>query len=643
MAEESKSKIIGEATKDILVSVDNNKIFASTDGYGICMGVALEAFLQSHGKQTSLSINYPENSPRYFWTEQNATILTTDPEQFDQVFVIGIPYNNWSPDLLEESEQNKNQILARISEKHENASLSIGALRHLRPEKNTETNTSPDDKTLELEMLLSQESEDEDVNLVTLARFAIKDPSLLQEIVDPDKFEHYETIALGVEVASRASLEWHHDNEDFPDRDEYLEAQQKESQKRLQHAIQRLKEKDWKYFESEAQKFRDQLELPTITLTPHEQNENPVIAFFDLNDLPIGLQALAVEESLRQTKAQFAVTVRYEPLVAKEKDYSLKVIKNWKYQDTQDLDLGKFALQGSRLTGSRRINTLVNTNPEMLTQVTKQVLLQLDPELNTVFEGTNTIAVVGFPNTGKSTVAEIIERYINILSGKEVARRIQEIDRAGITPDSYLNAIIHLAKLEDRLKKGKSVSLEVLEAAKSHLDQEVKIRQASKIPDWSETDIQEVRKLLDSLPDDQINLIDMPGGLPTRNEDGQIISVDINVPQIDHFLLSPKINGVLILGKNEDEIASWHNKLEIINQKRSTLGFDQIKIIGDAITYPDDHMGIGYADRPALSDPNPLGRIVKVSRTKIHNPNSTLLMMAVMISSLGLQKSRQYA
>jgi len=89
-------------------------IFSSSDGYGLCLGVALEEYLNSHGLAVGLKVAFPQHSPRYFWTGETPTLLTKEVLRSESgvTFVIGIPFNNWTSETFAESLANCRKIVA---------------------------------------------------------------------------------------------------------------------------------------------------------------------------------------------------------------------------------------------------------------------------------------------------------------------------------------------------------------------------------------------------------------------------------------------------------------------------------------------------------------------------------------------------
>jgi hypothetical protein len=643
---------IETSKKEVLPVVGKrNLIFSGTDGYGLCLSVALETHLKNHGKKAEISFGFPENSPRFFWTGKNPTILSKPKlAQMDTTFVVGIPFNNWSDNTLEQSIKTSNEVLQRLKQDKNDKTKQLILINQRHSREDLPPLSLPPgvrDLTKSLETLLEKdENQQEDgINLVHLARFIIKDRSVLEKVQNTQKVNLYQKLALGTEIASRASLAWYRKNQDLPN---FYKAHAEESTRRAREAIKKLKERNWQFFIKEAQEFRHNFLLPTVTISPSPKDLSPSIAFSEIGDLPIGFHFLALEEIVQKTNAKTVIAIRYNPLkptgAAEKSPYKLKVVRNIKDKSPDFVgEIKKFLNEGDKIVGTDRFTTVQTINAKRLVELTRKILLFLDPNLNQVFEGTRGIAVMGNPNTGKSVVAEIIERYCNNLSGRQVAKRIEEVDKTGFTPDFFLEAFANLREIEKGLERGESpenLYEEMISAEREFKKAEAR-RNQLKIRKWTDQALRETKELIDSLPKNQISLIDFPGGKPTKNKKGEIIKVNRDVPEITLFLMSPKIHGVLILGQNKKEIDKWHSLIKKINKQRIKKGLLPLKSLGDLITSPEPKPLV-KADYPKqLLPKNIVGELGGVKRGNIYEPNSHLLMLSILIVSLGLQESRQ--
>lgn len=646
----------------------NNLIVGATDGYGLCMSIAAQGYLNSVGAKSEVLIEFPKNNPANFWTGIRDSEATVTSKEFqkrlegkDKVIVVGIPFNNVDPEKCEESLRNSNNLEKTISQGDAgDYRILIANEDYLEDGESSERKTKSVFEVtdvLKIEMSQYEEGIKDGVNLIRIARFVMKDATVLSEVDDPDKVKFYEDLALGVEVSSRASVSWCRENWKAVEkgemkRSEYYSKHAEESNRKIEETLKKLKERDWEFFEKQGENFREDIDLPTVVVSPQIDGSESKLALIDIEGLPAGFHTLALEEIARESQASFVVGTRYKPLYDDlgnemvEKgtfDYAVKLVKNWKKKDVSGTPLvsviESHLENGDRFTGSKRIRTVGTKDSKRAAKLTSDILLDLDPDLNEVFEGVNTIAIIGDPNTGKSSVAEVIERYCNLLSGWDVARRIEEVDRVGYTPDSFMGAYTVLEKAKDNYKKGKINKEELVRAGLRFQEEKIK-RESVRLQDWTQNDLDEVRKLIDDLPDGQISLIDMPGGLPERNEKGEIVRIDRSAPQVTYFLESPKIDAVFVLGRDGDEITAWKEIVRKVNQKREDQGFSKLRIVGDAITSVEEER-YEVADYPKR-EPDIHGRLTGIGRGKIYEPNSGLFLLSVFISVLGIKKNLEY-
>lgn len=616
-------------------------IYAGTDGYGLCMAVALKRYIASHGGTSTLTTSLKETSSKTFWGTDHST------EGADRVCVLGIPFNTFDEESEEYSYQIAKRISRRIEDERVDSSDTYGIPYERSPRvilANRHYSIEPDllpsdggvtDVTTTLETQLSQEESItiNGINLVTLARFIIKDRSVLNEIIDENEREKYEYIAIGVEAASRPPIGWVYRNKESPS---FYADLERESKELIGEALVMLSRGNWNYFKDRADEFESQLIPPRMTKTPSSNITAPSLVLIDLADQPPAYQALILEWAYRKTGAQYALGVRFESLrwegaPIEYSPYTVKLIPNWRNsipveESWQILEqaLQKDGRKG-KIVGSKRIHTLKPDDAESFSEAMRDVLLAIAPELNTVFEGSNVIAIVGDSNTGKTSIAEMLERYCNIFRGRSDAKREGRMDLAGYTTDSYIDAAIHLdqALVEgDRTKILESKELLALE------DRYMKYERRTGLADrWPPQLVDRTVAIADGASPRKITFLDLPGARSPELRD----TPQIMTPLIE----SDNVDAVFIVGRNAEEIESWRMIIRECNRQRALRHISPLKILGEYITSKDP-IPASQTDLAGSDNPEMIGTVGGVARESVDHPDPAFIALGALIASLAL-------
>jgi hypothetical protein len=440
----------------------STEVIASTDPYGICMATAFAHYASEQGVPLTINCKFPSNSPREFWVntdpknpEKEATINTLQ-SNMDVVYIAGIPFNNFGG---ASSIEGSKQALEDFRVRHPGQNIRLLNSRLTSPRDNVSSilvnEEQPHESEIEsvLDEFYENNKDTYPINFIKLARFCAHDEDVLKELTD-EEIKVYEELSLSIEIASRPSIIWHQSEVVATSpigtkvafsspREEFNE----EANRRLQIALEKLQAGDFEFFNMEMECFKQNSRLQIVTLGAEDyQGGNPPrLAFFDIGETPVGFHFTSLKLVQHQTAADYVVAISLT-----DKKNVMKIIGNWKAGELPDEleTLQHLKTKGLQVTGNRNLVSVGEFTKEtvdnrIFLQGCMELALEICPDINSVFKGVRAIAVIGNPNTGKSTLAYMLVKESNELAGVNVAERIDG-DLMSPTSNSFLSALSNL-------------------------------------------------------------------------------------------------------------------------------------------------------------------------------------------------------